>query len=420
MPISTQYRELLTRSIGVILRDDRDFESVVKKATGRVATVDYTNDKKTRYEQVHDVLRQLEKEETERWLLAFVVVFAHRDHAFRRLVFKASPSTLDSSIRLDEQVISLVAKLEEAFSDPPLDLRDGMNQKAKEFGYLLRQIEALILQKRLYERLYVIKARLGGEAMRDPKKGIGPIVDACNNAGKINDTEALDISTKLDDAELEEINKLGELAHEAKREFDSNKVESGRAVLQRLEQEVQELLSTVNRSIFDHANELSLSFLIDDPPVEFLSPAKLLEIPVRNLIPTVLARVLVRKVWQEASNELVLVKRLLEAGMITDSREFSEHWFALKSRIRLLTEIESSTKWSRDVNDCAKAVDAMIAGAIEPVLGKKAAFDIAPFEAYRSAFECGYPDVMPNFDFDSVGDINGRLREILRAAGIHP
>lgn len=419
MPIPVQYRENLTLSIGNILRDEKDFESVVKKATGNVPTVAYTT-VKPRVEQIHDILKKLEKQDIERWLLAFVVVFAHWDHKFRYLVFKASPSTLDSSIRLDEQVGSLVAKLQEIFASPiSQELHDGVRQKAGEFGDLLREIETLLLHKELYERLHVVKTRLSRGTMLEPKESIAMIVAACANAAKINDTERLNKSIKLNDAELTAINKLGELAQQAKAELDANKIDTGRAVLLSLEQLVQERLSTVNKSIFDLANKLSLSFLIEDPPAEFVNLADALKIPIRNVIPTMLARVLVRKVWQEASNELALIKRSLEEGRITNSTEFSAHWFALKSRIRWLTDLEANTEWSRDVNERATAVDNMLTAAFEPVKEKIKSFDgIGPFEAYRAAFERGFPTIMLKFDFKSVADINQGLRQILQAVGV--
>jgi hypothetical protein len=399
MPIPSRYRERITRSIGTILLEEQDLKKVVLDATGNDPFVVYTTKEKPRAEQIDDILARLERDGIERWLLIFVLVMAHWDDRFRQLILMACPSTLNSSIPLDEQVSALTQNLEKVLMIPlSAAIKDGLLPKRTEFSNVLHQIEALLSYRSLYERLHLIQARLDRELVLDANS-VRLIVEACR--------QARDVAIPLGPDEVNSIAELERLASDASRALDAGNTDSALASLISMERPVRLFLSGVNGQIFALANALSLRFLIEEIPPELEELFDPLQFPIRNVIPTVLARVLVRKVWQESSNEIALIGNLLDAGM-AKSTEFNEHWRTLKSRVHWLAELELNTEWSKGIDACAAAIDDVL--AVE-----KSSVNVEPkFEAYRRAFERGFPSIMLKLDFGSVAEINPKLQAVLQ------
>jgi hypothetical protein len=414
MPISPTLRELLTQSIGAALPQNDDIKRIVEDATGCDPYNTYTNPTLPRAQQISQILEHLEKTGTERWLLTYVLVWAARDERLRQLIVKACPQTMDSSIPVESLVDAVIQTFEHAFARPlAREIRIELRVKRNDFDTVLHQNAELLFYKRLQELLLRLHTKLTfgisldplpDQHLDSPQESIKQILDACKQAREAAALLGPEAEEKtFEFRSIADLERLGGDATSAIERGDSTAALTAMVELQRL---IRQHLSRLNGHIFELAKRLSLPALIDKPPISLLELFFPLEQPVRDLTPTVLARVLLRKMWQEALNEISLISDLLEAGL-TGGEEFSEHWYTLKSRIRWLTTLEPDTPWSKALNEYAADIDTQLAD-------EKTDDKIKPsFDNYRRAAALGFSAVLLKLDFGSLEKINPKLKAVL-------
>lgn len=409
------WREHLTRSIATALSQDDDFMRVVKDATGYDPFEEYTSRYLPRTQQISQILTALEKDGSERWLLTYVLVRAMQNDQLPRLIAKACPGWVDPE-PVEQRVNSLVEIFEQVFPRPlAQDIRLDLYSKQGAFGTVLQQNAQLLFYKRWQELLQRLHATLAFGLPLDTSADLQPndpelcgkhVADICERARK--DLALLGDDFERKTFELSTIAEIEQLGSKARTSAAAGNVDEATAALDDLERTARQQLSRLNAHIFDAAKQLSLPTLVDDPPTSLLllDSYPTLRQRVRNLAPTVLARVLLRKLWQEALNEIALVSDLMDAGLTRDT-EFDDHWRMLKSRIRRITELEPDAPWSKPLNEYAAEIDNQLAdettdGTIRP-----------SFEKYRRTAALGFLSVLLKLDFAALEKINPKLQGIL-------
>jgi hypothetical protein len=418
MPISPTLRERLTRSIGATLTENDDIKRIVEDATGNDPYNEYTHPTLPRAQQISQILEHLEKEGHERWLLTYVLVRAVRDERLRRLIVEACPQTMDPLIPMDDQVNAVLKNLEAALASPlAREIRIELREKRSDFDTVLKQIVELLYYKRLQELLLRLHTKLTFESTLEPladqhldasKESIKEVLDACKQA---RDATALLGRAPNDRTfELCSIAELEQLGVDATSAIERGDLTAAKTVGNDLQRLIRQHLSRLNGHVFELAKRLPLPALIERPPLSLEESFSPLEHAVRDLTPTVLARVLLRKMWQEALNEISLISDLLDAGLTGDT-EFSDHWYSLKSHIRWLMSLEPEAPWSKRLHECSTDIDTQLAD--EKIKG-----DIKPwFESYRRAVAFGFTTVMLKLDFASLEKINPKLKAVLEEIG---
>ena len=415
MAILQAWREHLTRGIATALSQDEDFTRVVKDATGYDPYEEYTSRYLSRRQQISEILTVLEKEGSERWLLTYVLVGASQNDQLPGLIAKAYPQWADSEA-VEQRVNSVVEVLETVFRSPlAQDILLDLHPKQDNFDTVLQQNAQLLFCNRWQELLQRLHATLAFGLPLDSSADLQPkdpercgkhVAEICERARK--DLALLGDDFERKTVELSKIAEIERLGSEARSAGAAGNLNEATAALVGLERVLHQQLSRLNAQIFELAKKLSLPTLVDDPPTSLLllESYPTLRQCVRNLTPTVLARVLMRKLWQEALNEIALMSALMDAGLTRDE-DLGDHWHMLKGRIRRITELEPEAPWSKPLNEYAKEIDFELA---DPTTDGK----IAPiFARYRRAAALGFLSALLKLDFAALEKINPKLRGIL-------
>jgi hypothetical protein len=342
-------------------------------------------------------------------------VGAGQNDQLSRLIAKACPRWVDPE-PVEQRVNSVVEVFEQVFTKPlAQDIRLDLHPKQGNFDTVLQQNAQLLFCKRWQELLQRLHATLAFGLPLDSSADLQPkdparcgrhVADICERARK--DLALLGDDFERKTFELNAIAEIEQLGAVARNSAAAGNLKEATAALVGLERVARQHLSRLNAQIFDLAKKLSLPALVDDPPTSLLllESYPTLRQRVRNLTPTVLARVLLRKLWQEALNEIALISDLMEAGLTRDE-DFGGHWHMLKSRIRRITELEPEAPWSVPLNEYATEIDFELAdtttdGKIGPI-----------FEKYRRAAALGFLSALLNLDFAALEKINPKLKGIL-------
>jgi hypothetical protein len=412
MPALPALRQKAVEAMGAALTQ-QDIEQLVMEATGDDVYNVFASRDDPRAILISKTLAQLEKEGTERWLLTFILIAIAQDK-LRMLIVKTWPNTLVSLPQIEGQVASALKYLSEVLNTPlPTGLKYQLKPKHDAFDEIRRRIADLYVYKCLHEYLHVLHLKLvvAGSAQAGAATGndFTAILAQCDEiAAQAPPVVAL-LSSK--DVELGWISQLATLAaslEAAVAASDTAACLSSRDAIQAL---ARLHLSRLNAQVFRAAKELSFEALVDDLPLDIETQDAFTELvhAVRELKPTMIARALKQSMWQEAENEISLIADFFSISG-DEFSEFSQHWFALKSRVLWLAALDPDDPWAKQAQQYSDEID-------DGLSREKLDDEIKHrFEAYRNLFRFRFLAIDNTLkqDCSSLRMIDAPLTEILK------
>ncbi len=348
MAISPALFEDLTKAIATLLSDNDEVQDAFKDATGDDPYILVTNPNLPRGKQIRDILKSLEKDGKERWLLTYVLAIGNEE--LRDLVVAACPQTLVSLPPVEEQVARLLQMLLGA--PLPLEAKLKLYPKRNDLRQASREITRLFAYKSLHECLHVLQLRLmygfflesetSQYAEPDVERSLKDIEQACARAMEAAALLEAD-SARI---ELSWINELNKSAASIRDTIAAGDNAVGLDSLNNVAQLIRVHLARLNGQVFTAARRLSLAALTELPfDMDQTESKEVFSYAVRDLKPTVLARALKHKLWQDAENGFSLLTKVLD-GSRGGIGEFTMPWFMLKARILWLAELDPGTEWA--------------------------------------------------------------------------
>lgn len=433
MPLTSKFMKLVAEKISEGLSDEQ-IEEVILAATGYRLYREYGAPGDPMNLAIYKALDQLTQKGIERWLLTYVLVRAVANDPLRHLIVKVSPESLMpvSSVEAQVQrVIENLTRVRTAALTP--EFMEELKGKSSELPAVSRQIATLFAYKSLHECLHALQMQLSHRSTIGAAPGrqarLNDLVD-CQKKIELAATKAIKAAEKLDSSpdiigpEHAWIDELKRHATELQLELNAPNANGpddspeAAAFLARLDaavfEDVQSLtrrhLVRLNQRIFDTANELSLEELILAMPELIQAEDYFAQFKhsIRDLNPTVLARTLVHKIWQDVDKEISLIEDVLEIPA-DGKKRFRDHWMTLRRRVLWLATLEPDAEWSRNATKEAERID-------DKVAAEASDQEIRPlFESLRSYAKYRFfaVDDALKKDCDSLGRIDEPLRSML-------
>jgi hypothetical protein len=389
MPPLPEMRKKTIEAIGEVLTEDQ-IVYVVRAATGKDIFNVYAGRNDPRAIQLSKTLDQLELEGTERWLLTYILIAIMREK-IRKLIVKTWPKTLVGLPQAEDQVESALTYLNTLLKVPlSNDVKQELKSKLKQdaFKEIRHRIDVLYTYKNLHEDLHQLSMKLTFGQLVQSVSATGPdfkgIAEQCDKTLRDKPSLEATLSKNSEDSaiELAWISRLEAITTS----LNSALAVSDTAACLRAVDDIQQLikmnLSRLNTKVYKAATDLSFEGLTTDLPetIEDEAAFDKLVRAVRELKPTVLARALKHNLWQETENDISLVEDFFNIPG-QEVADISEPWFAVKSRVLWLAELDPDDPWAGKARQFSDQID-------DQMLQKKELDDQirAQFETYRNLF----------------------------------
>lgn len=432
MPLAPPSIPSVAQAIVRALPDE--IEKLVAAATGNELFIEYASPKTPLRRAVEDALRQLVVDRKERWLLTHIMIHEMAGPSLLRLIVKDCPEALLPPPNVDQQVARVMRQLvlvtaavsAAAAADPWL--KDQLHQSRDKFGDISRQISALAAYKGLHECLHALDLKLTFLAVLDrntAEAGTGALdgrpaqlqnacLEARARAAPLGSNSA---ESQLEFAWIDELEKLVGQYGTALGARDAAAAASLMSDVQRL---VRLQLSRLNARIFETACKLPLANLVLALRDEFSSNDFFdeFDFAVRDLSPTVIARALYHRMWQDADNELAMMTDLLDAPY-DGLKLVLGHWVTFWNRITWLIKYDPDIQWAAEaLKGGEHLADALADLAGEVTEGKINATTRQSFEDYFNQIRLRFLaiDAALKSDFGILSRIDPSLQSFL--AGI--
>ncbi|MBA1139446.1 hypothetical protein [Mesorhizobium neociceri] len=370
MSILPNLRPLVTKDIGAFLNDSDKIRDLVQEATGENPHVNWTNPTLPLGKQISDVLTGLEETKADRWLLTYVLIAALENgpehDKLRELIVRACPETLITTPKLQQQVERVLADLQQFLVTPvPPNVREEWRLKQTRLQAMVQDTARLFAYKSLHESLHGLKLQLTfGEVLGQATEAHIAIDDALERATLA--TPLLGADTDEERVELEWMAALKPLGTQLEAAAAAQDGNIERDLIEQVRDLIWPHLIRLNGHVFDAARKLSLPAIVEDPPLDFRTRPEFIDLgyAVHDLKPTVLARALKHRMWQDAEKELPLIDALLDVPGPTKAETIND-WFRFKSRILWLAELDPDAGWSVDARTFADQISDAMADAEE-------------------------------------------------------
>jgi hypothetical protein len=389
MPPLPEMRKKAIEAIGEVLTEEQ-IVHVVRAATGKDIFNVYAGRNDPRATQLSRTLEILEEEGTERWLLTYILIAIVRDK-IRKLIVKTWPKTLVSLPQAEGQVDSALTSLNTLL---PLllsnDVKRELKSKLKQdvFTEIRHRIDVLYTYKNLHEDLHQLSLKLTFGELVQSVSAANPdfkgIAEQCGKTLRDSPIVETSLGKNSEDTriELAWISRLEEITTS----LNSAIAVSDTAACLRAVDDIQQLikmnLSRLNAKVYKAATDLSFEGLTYDLPETIEDDAAFgkLVLAIRELQPTVLARALKHNLWQETENDISLVEDFFNIPG-QEVADISEPWFAVKSRVLWLAELDPDDPWAGKARQFSDQID-------DQMLQKKELDDQirAQFGTYRNLF----------------------------------
>ena len=399
-----------------------EIERAVREATGDELFVVFAPKTTPPVQAVRLTLERLNELGRVRWLLTYILVLADTNVRLRRAIVSAFPEVLSSLPSVDQQVERLLGYLgdvKNAILQPEYLLdRRALRPKLEAVS---RTIEMLSSYKNLHECLHGLQLRLifrpPAGAGSDPQSRLNDL-QSCQTETKIANTKAraeaatLANFPDLQAAELTWIVMLERLITEWQRALDNRDSEAASTYLIAAQRIVSVQLCELNKKIFETARQLPFADIIDALPPEMENRQNALYIAfadaIHDLNPTVRARALEHKIWQDVDDELSLIDGL-SPHVVT--QELVEHWLVLKSLVLWLANLDPDAEWSKKARQHIVQIDDQFAT-------ERSDLDVKGlFEGIRRLIRFRYfeVDAALKSDCKSLGKVDGPLKSFMDA-----
>jgi hypothetical protein len=432
MPLSPLKIESLADAIGDHL-SQQEIEQVVLNATGRQLYKAFAGPTDPLSYAIQRTLIKLNEDGRERWLLTYVLVTAVTNEALRRLIVDAYPQALTSLPSIEQQVDSVVQHLTEVMNAVlKPDVKDRLRPSRAAFTAVSRKITTLLAYKRLHACLhglqvkFTVRALLGPGA--DPQARLEELeswhkqikdvsVEARAGAAQFGD------DPDVPNSELDWITRLERLVAQWQLAIAAADLDAASTFFTAAQCLVQLQLSALNTKIFETARKLSLNDLIFSLPLDIREPFIEFAYAVQNLNPTVLARVLVHKIWQEVDDGISQIEGLFDAR--AGAKEFQNRWVDLRSLVFWLTKLYPDATWPNEAKKHSEEIDDELAKKSSEEIGNEIAVDAAnpeirpSFENYRRLMRYQFMAVDKNLkdDCSSLLKFGAPLQSFVQGIG---
>jgi hypothetical protein len=410
-------RALVAEAIGDAFKKE-EIEQLVSAATGHNLYVRYASAIDPIALAVSRTLEALEEEGTERWLLTYVLIRALANEDLRKLIVGLYPETLRSLPSMDqlvERVLQNLLWLKNIIL--AADFRHRLNDSRHKISAISNAIRTLSVNKTLHECLHRLDLQLAFRSTRiADEHSLLKDIEECQQEIERSYSEALaalsPIGMNSSEAiiELIWIRALEQLAARIKSALNASDSDAAAGFLSEAQRLIRLQLCRLNESIFITANLLSLDKLIALLPPESKREEafELLSHSIRDLTPTVLARALVHKIWQDVDNEISLVGEFFDTSE-KEAHLFDEYWSPLRSRILWLGTLDPNAEWSKEAKRETDEIDDQLADEEFSDKLKELFYSCCRHTRYRF-FAI---DATLKLDYSSLGRIEAPLTSIL-------
>jgi hypothetical protein len=424
MPLDPKFMKLLAEKIAEALTDDR-IEEVVFRATGYQLYDEYGGPGDPMNRAIYKALDQLTQKGTERWLLTHVLVQAIANDTLSNLIVKVCPESLIPRPTVEAQVQRVIESLKSvktAALTP--DHVDELKDRCATLPAVSQQVATLFAYKSRNECLHALQMQLSKRstsgAAATPGASLGDLAE-CRQKMEFALTSAricvepLGWSPEVVKPENGWIDALQDHATRLQSQLAApgeakERLDTALLIFDDVLHLIRQHLVRLNQRIFDTANDLSLTALLAAMPdlIQAEDYFEQFKTAIRELNPTVLARTLVHKFWQDTDKEISLMEDILDTPS-AETHRFREHWVTLRRRILWLAALEANAEWAQKVAAEAENIDDQLAA--------EAADDVIrpTFETLRSFAKYRFfaVDDALKKDCDSLRRINEPLKSML-------
>lgn len=326
---------------------------------------------------VRNALEDLLDGGRERWLMTHILASPKVDLTFRRYVALKCGDAIAVGDRLGldiDRFLDLLKQFEPALKDRCFS---DVTRKVAPVAEALEQVVALKAYKTMHEALHASSVALAGATAGGPTVaqlfGEGPAGLAAVSAAA-KDAAGL-LGPERQAVELAWIGELADLAAEG-----GAQVRRGGAVeddvLRASRNLVTRQLYWLDSRIFNTAGDLPLTAILgwapgameieladsatDWTPLKAVRPT--FEHAVRELGPSVLARALVHKLWQEADRSLAQLDLAIETTQAADVEDVDDRWRPIRDLVRWFARQDGAdVPWAANAMLCSDRIDDEIA-----------------------------------------------------------
>jgi hypothetical protein len=405
--------DLAYSAIGALLSED-DLKQLLKRAAGiELSDIVWEND--TNKKKVEKVIEYLKNRGNERWLLTRVLLYAPTEDQVRKKIVDAFPETLIRLPKADSFVTNAIGYLQTLLSLPlSRDLKHRLLPTRRNFEKMPQSFATLLAFKDLQHLfLRLLFALSANEAILAQQAG-GLAPDLNDIANQIDQAvlqsaallTRLGPGTSLDKDDLEKLTQFAVSLRSAPMERASDLIDD-------VQRKVRKDLSTVNSEIFRAVQDLSFDALTDDLPsrieaIQDRQEYRELVQKIRDVAAIVLARALKSKLWQDAENDISLIRSYFILPQ--NSTDIADDWFSVRDRIDWLAQLEPDEQWASEARKYAVEIE-------DELFQEKNLDDVrSQFMAYWSWFRGPLLkiDDTTKLEFGSLNQLDGPFRNILK------
>lgn len=323
----------------------------------------FVPDNHTTRQAVSLILQALMKEGTEHWLLTKVTAVLVSDFAMRRLIARSCPESLTPPLPVEKQVERAAAQLDGLI---PQLLTPTYKPELKRWRDVLcetaRQLAHLAAYKNLHELLHGLHLKLTFQYGAGPIPGLpahatadcqGLVAEMCRAARQALDAAGFEPAAAQTEREwIERLEAFAALPPPPAAE-----------ALADAQREIRLRLSGLNKSIFETADDLSMHELIAALPPDLRYEEELIVQFMHaflDLKATVIARAIVHKVWQDADNDLSLLRDFIDLPS-KKIEQILQHWVTLQPRIVWLGSLDPDADWFKAAATYAEQISERLA-----------------------------------------------------------
>jgi hypothetical protein len=423
MPLAPDKIDFMAKAIGGLLHGPL-VEQAFLDATGSGLYDEFAGRDSPLNQAIVDALTKLNKDGRVRWLLTYVLIDAVAIDELRRLIVGNYPEALTPAPSFAAQVDRVLAALTavmNAVLKP--EIKPRLETAGPKLAGISRKIDVFLAYKNFHAILHGLHLKL------TVRPAFGPSADPKLRLDDLNDwykqvnavyagvsATATALTDKYPDlrgaAEFDWIPRLQLLLAKWKPALDVSNVETGSTFLTAVQRLVPLQLSDLNARIFEAAKTLSLSDLISSVPLDVISslPPDIrnsfieFEFSVRDLKPSVLARVFEHKIWQDVDDGLSGLDQLLstEGGVA----KFRNQWVELRLLAFWLATFYPTAPWPGEAKKYSDNIQEQLANKSYEQEGNAVTVDVAnpeirpSYEGYRRLLRYQFLEIDTKFKQD--------------------
>lgn len=404
--------DLVYSALGAMLSED-DLKDLLKRSTG-IELSDIVSETDTRKKKVEKVIRYLKERGNERWLLTRVLSHAPAEDQVRKKIVDAFPETLVRLPKADPYVTSAVGYLQKIVNVPLApDVKYRLLPIRRNFAKTPQSFLALFAFRDLQQSFLTLLLALNANEvfLVDQDDHLAPdLPGIANQIDRVVQQAAAPLVQLGPGASLE----AGDLATLSQFAISlrAAAMEDAAEIIDDIQRVVRKHLSRMNGDIFRTVRDLSFDALTDDLPSRIKTVQDQREYgelvqAIRDVTATILARALKNKLWQDAENDISLIRSYFI--LPESASEMADDWFSVRDRIDWLAQLEPDEQWASEAKKHALEIE-------DELFQEKNLDDVrSHFMAYCSWFRGPFLEIdkTTKLEFRSLDQLDGPFKSIL-------